>query len=89
MSIYKKALDHFGAKNQIDMCIEEMSELTKALCKVKRYGFWPQYNKNVYEEIADVQIMINQMAELFDKGEIRKQMDLKLERLEERMMTYQ
>ncbi|MCI6496643.1 MAG: hypothetical protein MSA01_06280 [Anaeromassilibacillus sp.] len=30
------AIDHYGEENQLDMAIEEMSELTKAICKYKR-----------------------------------------------------
>ena len=33
---YKKAIEIFGKESQIDMAIEEMSELTKALLKLRR-----------------------------------------------------
>lgn len=34
--IMQLAIDHYGEENQLDMAIEEMSELTKAICKYKR-----------------------------------------------------
>jgi len=34
--IYKKSIDTFGVKSQVDMLIEEMSELTQVLLKWRR-----------------------------------------------------
>ena len=34
-NIMARAIQHFGETAQIDMAVEEMSELTKAICKVK------------------------------------------------------
>lgn len=34
--IMQEAIDHYGEENQLDMAIEEMAELTKAICKCKR-----------------------------------------------------
>lgn len=72
--ILKEALFTFGIDAQIDMAIEEMSELTKALCKYKRSA--KKYKglqthplgvfDNVREEIADVEIMLEQMRLVFD-----------------------
>ena len=36
LKILQEAIDHYGEENQLDMAIEEMSELTKAICKYKR-----------------------------------------------------
>ena len=35
-SVMKKCISKYGTKNQMDMCIEEMSELTKAILKYRR-----------------------------------------------------
>lgn len=35
-NIMTRAIQHFGETAQIDMAVEEMAELTKAICKVKR-----------------------------------------------------
>lgn len=36
LKILQEAIDHYGEESQLDMVIEEMSELTKAICKYKR-----------------------------------------------------
>ena len=84
--ILKKALQHYGANSQRIVAIEEMSELTKELCKVSR---GEENAAHIAEEIADVRIMLDQMEILFD---CRKQVELmeseKLERLLKRMKIY-
>ena len=70
---YKRFLDTWGYDAQSTMCIEEMSELTKALCKYSRFGkdSAPQEIKdNVIEEIADVLNMAEQMAYYFGKDAV-------------------
>ena len=56
----------FGKHSQMQMAIEEMSELTKAICKYFRYPMDKEVIENIVEEIADVQIMIDQMKMIFD-----------------------
>lgn len=36
LKVLQEAIDHYGEESQLDMAIEEMSELTKAICKYKR-----------------------------------------------------
>lgn len=36
LKVLQSAIDHYGEENQLDMAIEEMAELTKAICKYKR-----------------------------------------------------
>ena len=48
------------------VAIEEMSELTKALCKDTRYPETTAVLDNVAEEIADVRIMLDQLEYIFD-----------------------
>jgi len=61
--IYKLALSTWGLNAQIDMCIEEMSELMQAFSKYKR-GIGDV--NQIAEEMADVSIMLEQMALAFD-----------------------
>lgn len=61
--IYKDALETFGKPHQIMMLLEEMSELQQAVCKYQRYG---DNIQNVYEEIVDVEIMLEQMKMIFE-----------------------
>ena len=35
--ILAKAINEYGDDSQLDMCIEEMSELTKEICKKKSF----------------------------------------------------
>ena len=73
---------------QVDMMLEEMAELSKALLKLRRAqkfrepGQW-LLMEDVAEEIADVQIVLDQMKMLYPMwdGFRRK----KLQRLEERI----
>lgn len=84
--LYSKCITKWGHASQIDMCIEEMAELTQALCKAKRRSKPEKWLVNIYEEIADVTIMIEQMTIIFDGEEIiPKVKKRKLLRLEERL----
>lgn len=72
-------IDAYGHRAQQDMMVEEMSELTKALCKLNRGGS----TADVLEEMADVQIMLDQMKIIFgDTSEAEK---TKLDRLASRL----
>jgi Maltooligosyl trehalose synthase len=57
-ALYRATLDKWGADAQTAMCVEEMAELTKELCKWKRGK--DNFNE-IAEEIADVEIMLEQM----------------------------
>lgn len=84
MEIYilKKAIETWGNESQIELMIEEMSELTQAIQKNKR---GKDNLDNIHEEIADVSLMIEQMNMIFDKSEINKWKELKIERLKKRL----
>lgn len=57
-----RAIAEFGASNQLDMAIEEMSELIKEICKSKRGS---DNKEKVCEEIADVYIMLEQLKLIY------------------------
>lgn len=77
--ICRAALETFGEDSQVMIAIEEMSELTKELCK---NGRGQENTTHIAEEIADVQIMLRQMVMLFDcKGTVDKYRQYKLKRL--------
>ena len=91
--IFEDALYYFGYNHQATKAIEEMSELTKALCKERRTQLVPgkhaEAHANVIEEIADVAIMLKQLLIMFDKdGEIQKEVDYKINRLEQRLQKF-
>lgn len=69
--IMLRAIHRYGEAAQIDMAVEEMAELTKALCKVKRAtpgATTTAAIANVIEEIADVQIMLDQLRLIFARS---------------------
>lgn len=84
--ILKAAISTFGPMAQQDMMIEEMSELTKAICKHRRANHGTEESAafaNVLEEIADVQIMLDQMKLMY--GSTAEYEDAKLARLRGRL----
>ena len=81
--IYAEALNRWGEQAQIMMLFEEMSELQQAICKDYRANDYSTRN-NIAEEIADVEIMLEQMKELFDcHTHVSIQKNIKLKRLGE------
>lgn len=78
-----KAIETYGKDSQCKMAIEEMSELTKELCK----NFRGRPNTDaIAEEIADVKIMLMQLELIFDcTDKVIEYQDYKLRRLEERL----
>lgn len=70
------------------MCLEEMSELAKALLKIRRPGGDITAElANIREEIADVQIMIDQMRIIYGSDEVDRAEQAKLARLENRLTS--
>ena len=81
---YKQAIEEYGVRAQKLMAIEEMSELTKEICK----DFRGKLNReHLVEEMADVLIMLDQMLLLYKiSGEEVGLMRIKkVERLKERL----
>lgn len=58
-AVYRAALDTYGAQAQTIIAMEEMAELTKELSKNLRGA---NNTAQIAEEIADVRIMLDQMA---------------------------
>ena len=85
-----KALEKWGEDSQLRMCIEEMSELTKELCKYMRLlrsegiddveNKLLQTKKNIIEETADVLNCVEQMALIFGEDEVAKVRKEKVEK---------
>jgi len=87
--LYKSAINKWGKEIQIEIAIEEMAELIKALQKIKRSSGqtteWMSLIHNVCEEIADVEIMIEQLKIIYPYSIIMDFKTAKLERLKERL----
>lgn len=56
--VMQDALSYYGLHTQTNICIEELSELQKELCKFNRSK---QNINSIAEKIADVQIYVEQM----------------------------
>ena len=50
------------------MAIEEVAELTKALCKIKRkgYTYTAESIQPLYDELTDVRLMLDQLDYMFN-----------------------
>lgn len=85
-AVLKRAIDHYGIDNQLTKTVEELSELTKEICKLKIAGKdfngadLIQARQNLLEEKADVYIMLMQLDLHF--GESLAYIDAKIARLE-------
>ena len=82
--IMLNALNKNGVDAQDDIAIEEMAELTKAIIKNRRYRNFETL-ENLYEELADVFIMMEQVLMSLDKDRVQSYIDQKLKRLNERL----
>ena len=88
-ALLDRAITAYGAPAQMDMAVEEMAELTKAICKVKRVSCAAEAKavlENVVEEMADVQIMLDQLRIIFGRSTAEAE-ECKLERLKKRLDT--
>lgn len=76
----QKAVQVFGKDSQCKMAIEEMSELTKEICK--NFRGKPNIDR-IAEEIADVKIMLEQLEIIYDcVDKVIEWQDFKLRRLD-------
>lgn len=87
--ILEGAVETFGAKAQVIVAIEECSELQKALTKWLRYLESETASEfdydNILEEMADVSIMLGQLALIF--GDANEEEIAKLEWLERGLLV--
>ena len=89
---YQTFIETWGVEKQSTVAIEEMSELTKAICKLKRkLELGENTNKtlsNLKEEIGDVLNMVEQLEFVYGIEEIEKNRQEKMERiLNERILN--
>lgn len=91
--VINRMLEKFGEDSQIDVAIEEMSELTKELIKYKRSKLHfrerqVSSREHVIEEISDVLFMFEYLKMIFgiSETEIEKQIKIKAGRTKERYL---
>ena len=81
--VYQAALNKWGVDIQTMMAVEEMSELTKEICKIKRGKIDLEA---LADEIADVTIMLEQLREIYGLNDaVCDHMDAKILRLQSRV----
>lgn len=80
--VYQDAIDVWGEVLQVDVAIEELSELTTELAREQR-GTGDE--EEIVDELADVVIMCEQLAIIYGEEELRRRRDEKVERLRERI----
>lgn len=86
---------HFGLELQMQQLIEEMAELTQAICKHKRKNGKGQsldasaarhVEENLIEELADVKLVLEQVILLLHaESDVQKVVNQKIERTLERI----
>lgn len=82
VKIVRGIVDKRGERAQIIKAVEEMSELTHALCRyIGEEKPKAADIVNACEEIADVEIMLEQMKIIFDAGQVMAWKRDKLSRL--------
>lgn len=81
-AVCKRAVDTWGKHHQLTICMEEMAELTKELSKNIR---GQDNDPGIAEEIADVEIMLEQLKVIFDiRTDVENVKQEKLIRLDRR-----
>ena len=84
-AVGEAALRTLGRVPNIIKTVEELGELSQALCKYLVGPVDSDTLANVHEELADVAIMLGRMSMIFDTGEVQDWKDSKLEQLAERL----
>ena len=82
--VIRKAIDTSGKDAQLWMVIEEMSELSKEICKFKR---GKDNFLEIADEMADVYIMLEQLKRLcaVPQDLIQQRIDFKFDKLRKRL----
>ena len=82
--IISQAIEIFGEDIQLTVAVEELSELTKEICKYKRGN---NNKSEILEEMADCYIVLAELQKIFkiDSNDLNNMIKYKIERLRRRM----
>ena len=84
--VYSLAIEKYGEINQLEVAIEELSELIKEITKFLRNDTDAESVEHITEEMADVYIILEQLRVLFKNDEeIERKMRMKIDRLYNRL----
>lgn len=81
--LYKNAILNFGKTTQQIVAMEECGELIQAISKRLRC-----VESNIEEEIADVEIMLEQLKLIADNKVVEEIKEQKLKRLKDRLQSF-
>ena len=85
IDLYKKDIDAWDVPNQVMMVMEESGEMLNALAKFNRGR---STEDEIVTELADVWILMEQMAVVFGWDKFQQQKEYKLQRLSERIKVH-
>lgn len=86
LSVLIVAIEKYGENSQLDMAIEECAELIQAINKCRRSLFATNKIDDLASEIADVEIMIEQLKIIFAfRQSVQEHKNAKIERLKNRL----
>lgn len=63
--------EYYGLRIQMRQLIEEMAELTQVICKAERYDL-DTVREHLVEEVADVQVVLDQVIYLLGDNRIEQ-----------------
>ncbi len=93
--LLERMIQKYGESKQLDIAIEECSELIKAISKYKRNEDDPSRIKSIAEEEADVRIMLEQIDIMMLKHDpeytvrVGCEMDIKEKRIKKMLGIYE
>lgn len=76
--------EHYGLRVQMRQLIEEMAELTQVICKSERYDL-DTVREHLVEEVADVEVVLEQVIYLLGDNRIEQIRAEKIERQKRRI----
>ena len=76
--------EHYGLRSQMRQLIEEMAELTQVICKAERYDL-DTVRDHLVEEVADVEVVLEQVDYLLGDNRIEQIKAEKIERQKRRI----
>jgi NTP pyrophosphatase (non-canonical NTP hydrolase) len=83
IGLYQRAKNKWGTALQLVMAMEESSELQKEVCKILRGDYSSPRMDSLASEIADVEIMTEQLKNMFSiESKVDVEKEVKLDRLE-------
>ncbi len=82
--IYEKTLEKWGEKAQYDQLIEECAELIATL---KHYERGKANLENVVNELADVYLMVGQLAYMLGEDRLQQAVTRKITKLQDLLET--